>query len=403
MNLAAKRCTTYWNYKIGLFSTPTTAGASRIEREYLTGTQEEWQHKCPNCGEFHKLDERHFFVHGTEIKYRCPDCGFDFSEKEMKKTPQKYVAKKPENSEKGIRSFWVNAFSSPWISWRDIWSEWEESRGDPEQEKVVVNTRFAESYEDKVGEYENADIFLSRLKDYEAEVPAEVKFLTAAVDVQANRLEYEVCGWGENYKKWGIQRGVLLGVPTDFRTWRQLDAVIKREYFLPNGGGIKILRTFIDSGYATQIVYEYCRANAQNGVFAIKGTGAAGKPIIAKISTLSEQRVTVVSIGVNDGKQQVFNSIGEEDYWVYPREDRFLTRNYDEIYFKQLIAEKRVVKFVGGTSRITFEPIRKHERNESLDLAVYNLACAKTLSEEIKKPVSTAKKNKKRSFVAEIF
>ena len=55
VDLAAKRTTTFWNAVIGMFSTPTNEGASRIEVEYLSGTQEEWQHKCPNCGEFHLL------------------------------------------------------------------------------------------------------------------------------------------------------------------------------------------------------------------------------------------------------------------------------------------------------------------------------------------------------------
>ena len=50
ISLAAKRTSTFWNKKIGLFSTPTTEGASRIDVEYLAGTQEEWRHRCPNCG-----------------------------------------------------------------------------------------------------------------------------------------------------------------------------------------------------------------------------------------------------------------------------------------------------------------------------------------------------------------
>ena len=53
--LAEKRMTTFWNYLEGLFSTPTIKGDSRIEVEYLNGTQEEWQHMCPNCKEYHLL------------------------------------------------------------------------------------------------------------------------------------------------------------------------------------------------------------------------------------------------------------------------------------------------------------------------------------------------------------
>ena len=66
VDLAAKRMTTYWNYKMGLFSTPTAEGASRIDIEYLAGTQEEWQHRCPNCGEYHALDYRQMQVDFAE-------------------------------------------------------------------------------------------------------------------------------------------------------------------------------------------------------------------------------------------------------------------------------------------------------------------------------------------------
>lgn len=58
VGLAAKRMTTFWDRVMGLFSTPTNAGDSRIEDEYVTGTQEEWQHQCPNCDEWHLLTHR---------------------------------------------------------------------------------------------------------------------------------------------------------------------------------------------------------------------------------------------------------------------------------------------------------------------------------------------------------
>lgn len=50
--------TTFWDSVMGLFSTPTNAGDSRIEDEYITGTQEEWQHQCPKCKEWHLVTHR---------------------------------------------------------------------------------------------------------------------------------------------------------------------------------------------------------------------------------------------------------------------------------------------------------------------------------------------------------
>lgn len=68
VDLAAKRMTTFWDRTMGLFSTPTNAGESRIEVEYLDGTQEEWQHQCPNCGEYHLLTHRSMVMDTETVK-----------------------------------------------------------------------------------------------------------------------------------------------------------------------------------------------------------------------------------------------------------------------------------------------------------------------------------------------
>ena len=262
VDLASKRMTTFWNHVSGLFSTPTTEGASRIETEYLAGTQEEWQHQCPNCGEFHVL--RHTDMDCPEMEesrdkdgnktyiirevlWRCPDCGKEFTERQMKDTPQKYIVKNAIALENGIRSFFVNGFSSPWLTWTEIMKEWFVARGDPVREQVVVNTRFGETYH-LIGAYDDETQFLRRRERYDAELPQGILVLTAAVDVQGNRLEYEICGWGFDEECWGIQKGVIPGNPDHPKVWKLLDGILDRPYHFANGNALKILRTFIDTG-----------------------------------------------------------------------------------------------------------------------------------------------------------
>ena len=106
---------------MGLFSTPTNEGDSRIDVAYKTGTQEEWRHQCPNCDEFHKLSYTDMEVEAVKgpkvqgmqtyrvksVKWVCPDCGFAFTEKQMKAAPQKYVAQRPEALESGVSFFFI--------------------------------------------------------------------------------------------------------------------------------------------------------------------------------------------------------------------------------------------------------------------------------------------------------
>lgn len=389
VSIAAKRMTTFWNYVMGLCSTPTVEGASRIEAEYLNGTQEEWQHQCPNCGEFHALNWQRFIDPASKTGkldsplFVCPDCGLSFDEIAMKNAPQKYVANNPDALKNGIRSFWFNSFSSPWISWRQIWQEWTEAKGDPAREQVIVNTRFGKSYK-FTGEYKDENEFLQRREAYAGEVPDEVEVLTAAVDVQNNRLEFEICGWTDDNQRFGILRGIIWGFPADKSTWDNLNKVLDREYHFSDGSSLKVARTFVDSGFAARNVYEYCLENYERGRFPIKGKGGAGLPLLYKITKLNNVGIPLIILGVNDGKQEVFSALkkppGEACSYHFPIDDPFFKkRGYDEIYFKQLISEHRVERISGGIFQTIWEPIRKGERNESLDLAVYNLAAMKSL------------------------
>ena len=398
VDLAAKRMTTFWNRVMGLFSTPTNEGSSRIDVEYQTGTQEEWQHECPNCGEYHLIrhtemeceTEEHKDAKGrkivvvNDVNWRCPDCGSIFSEDEMRKVPQKYISKNPAALHNGIRSFFVNGFTSPWLTWNDIMREWLEAKGDPTREKVVMNTRFGESYAQQ-GAFEDYQQFIRRREKYGADLPDGVLLLTGAVDTQDNRLEYEITGWGYGEECWGICKGVILGQPDNKATWDALDVVLDKVYRFKNGTGLKVARAFIDSGgHYTSKVYEYCEKNFSKQRFAIKGTaGTPGIPLNYKIGKASGSKIPLVMLGVDDGKQQVMNRLAIEEpgakYFHFPLDEEFLgTRGYDELYFKGIISEhKKKVKRKGVIHEI-WEPTAG-VRNEPLDLRVYNLACMNSI------------------------
>lgn len=427
VDLAEKRMTTFWDRVMGLFSTPTISGVSRIEEEYQEGTQEEWQHECPNCKEYHLLTHRqmitdhetvtdkkgkkHIAVHG--VKWRCPDCGFSFTEEQMRHTKQKYIAHNASALNKGVRSFFVNCWSSPWLSWAKVMQEWLEAKGDPEREKVIVNTRFGEPYEQK-GAFDSIDQFMQRREAYGAELPDGVLILTAAVDVQDNRLEYEICGWGENEECWGIKKGIILGAPDTDEVWEYLDEQLDREYRFKNGTGLIVPRTFIDTGghYAKE-VYTYSLRRLARQRFAIKGASTPGVPIIhkyAKVTAAGSRTIPLVLIGTDSGKQYVMDRLSIDvpgpKYFHFPldRQEKesvneiLWNRGYDEIYFRGLIAEQRVARKKNGRIVWQWENIAKDKRNEPLDLRVYNLACLHSMHvdwEQLKMLINAGSNNDK--------
>ena len=256
--------------------------------------------------------------------------------------------------------------------------EWLEAKGDPTREQVVMNTRFGESYR-QAGAFENEQIFMRRREKYGAELPDGVLMLTAAVDTQDNRLEYEVCGWGADEESWGIQKGIILGVPDQPKTWESLDEILDRVYNFQDGKGLKILRTFIDSGgHYTGKVYEYCQKNFAKQRFAIKGQGGPGIPLNYKIGRATGSNIPLVILGVDDGKQQIMNRLAVQaigpQYFHFPHDEEKMVRGYDELYFKGIISEhKKKIKKNGVLHEIW--ETTTGVRNEPLDLRVYNLAC----------------------------
>ncbi len=391
--LAEKRTITFWNRKKIFVSTPTDKNTSRIEAEYEIGTQEKWCVECPKCGKYHfivlrdiqfKYDKHEknnkitYVVH--EVKWRCPSCLEEFDERTMKKQPAEWISDNPTALENGVRSFWLNSFVSPWYSWKRIIQEFLESKNDPEKFKVFVNTVLGETWEER-GEIEDESVLLERREEYPADLPEGVLILTLAADTQDDRLEYEVIGWGHGEESWGIEKGIIWGKPDDKSTWQQLDDKLNKIWNFADGTGLVIACACIDSGgHYTEEVYKYCGQRVNKRVFAIKGEGGSGIPLVYKISRNNKYKLPLILLGVDSGKTTTMQRLKIKKqgpkYCHFPVQEE---RGYDQIYFKGMISEKQVIRKVKGQIVTSWENIAKDKRNEPLDLRVYNLAALSLL------------------------
>lgn len=402
--LAEARQATFYNAKAVEVSTPTIKGTSNIEGGFFQGTQEYWCHECPHCGEYHniqfdniKFEHKVTTVRGKKnykilkAEWACPSCGCMSSEAEIRKQPAKWIANNPEAYENGVRSFWLNAFSSPWTPWSKIIRKFLEAQGDPEKLKVVFNTLFGELWEDR-GDLEDEDGMLGRREEYPAELPEEVLVLTCGVDTQDNRLEYEVVGHGHYGETYGIKKGIIMGKPDTQEVWDRLDDVIDRTYRRPDGKGLKISMTCIDSGgHYTQEVYEECRKRQNKRVFAIKGKGGDGIPFTAppskvKIVINGKEigKCWLYTLGVDAGKASIMSALKVQEpgakYCHFPKGEE---RGYDANYFNGLLSEKLVLKRERGRDRWAWEKLPGHQRNEPLDCRNYAMAAFRILDPDL--------------------
>lgn len=396
--LAERRTTTFWNRKIIYVSTPTIAGASRIEEEYEKGTQERWCVACPSCGSYEYIEfrdirfrhERHstgrkvtFTV--TEVRWCCPACKGEHLEYVMKRQPARWIADNPGNIK--VRSFKLNAFLSPWSSWDSISLEFLQSKDDPEKLKVVTNTLFGESWEER-GEVDSEDELLERRETYGAELPEGVLCLTCGVDTQDDRLEYEVVGWGHQEECWGIQKGFIIGVPDNKSTWERLDTVLTKQWSFADGKQLPITITFIDSGgHFTKEVYQFAKVNESRRIFAIKGQGGDGVPFTRLPSRNNDYKVALFSIGVDAGKERITSRLKIKEkgskYCHFPLDEaQYSDRGYDRAYFEGLLSERKITRKKSGQITYGWAKVREGIANEALDCRNYALAALNALAPE---------------------
>lgn len=372
VSLAKKRSTTFWNRKIILVSTPTEKGHSRIEAAYAESDQRKFFVCCPDCGEEQVL--RWANVRWDEGKphtaaYTCQECGTLWSD------PQRFRAirygkwKATAEGDGKTAGFHLSGLYSPWTPLEEAVRDFLASKRDPMRLKTWVNTFLGETWEDQGEQVDEHDL-MERGEDWGGELPDEVLLLTAGIDVQDDRLEIEIVGWGRGEESWSIDYQTIYGDPSTADLWMQLDQLLQQKFVHPIHGEMVLRAACIDSGgHYTQQVYNYCRVRAGRRIFAIKGIGGEGKPIVGRPSKNNIGKINLFPVGVDTAKELIYSRLKiqteGEGYCHFPK-------GRSTEYFLMLTAEKKVTKYFKGRPRREWTKIRT--RNEALDCRVYATA-----------------------------
>lgn len=373
IQLARKRSATFWNRKVIMVSTPTNKGDSRIEQAYEQSDMRQYHVPCKHCANSQVLKWSNVIWkdgNPESAGYACEHCGVVWSDSDRAYAIAHgtWVAQKEF---KGIAGFSINGLYSPWTPLADGVRDFLSVRKNPQQLRVWTNTYLGETWEDEgetVDEYSLAD----RREDFEGKVPEEVAMITCGVDVQDDRLEMSIIGWGEDDESYVLDHRIQYGDPSTPQLWNNLASILFSTWECHDGRELPIRATCVDSGgHHTQAVYNFCKKHAAHRVFAIKGIGGeiGSKPVAGRPSKNNSGKCPLFPIGVDTAKDLLFSRfrISEEG----PGYIHFSNHLPDE-YFRQLTAEKIVTRFHKGYSKRTFVKIRP--RNEGLDCMVYALA-----------------------------
>lgn len=397
--------------KMFLASTPTIAGLSRIEREWELSDQRRYHVPCPHCGGLQWLKfERLRWPKGRpeDVAYVCEHCEEPIEER------HKTAMMDPEHGacwiatadaetvaraqRSGVVGFHISGLYSPlgWLSWEDIAAQWEDAQGNDAALKTFKNTILGETWQEKGEAPDWQRLYDRREAGSLGVVPAGAVVLTAGADVQRDRIEVDVWGWGRNLQSWLVDHIVIEGDTSRPEIWTRLTDILPRTWTHASGTQMALARLAIDTGdgATTDAVYAWARLNRGEQVLAVKGQrdGIVKAPVDgpSRVDVTEHGRKIRRGLSLWTVKSGYFKSETYRFLRQSPPTDEDVEAGTDwpagfvhipkggvtAEWIKQLTSEQLVTRRDKrrGYTKLEWQQLR--ERNEALDCRVYARAAA---------------------------
>lgn len=397
--LALVRTTTYrHNRKVLLVSSPTIEGRSRIAAEYEETDQRVFMVPCTSCGTLQEISWRDSIrwrdhpktgqPDPATVHMRCSACPAEIPDWHKAKMLAGGVwMPRRLDADPAVRGYWLSGVYSPFISWGQALEDFLRAKKRPAALKVFVNTYLAETWR-QLGDAPAWKPLFDRREAYKrGTVPRGGLVLTMAVDVQGDRLELEVVAWGRGLETWSIDHVTLAGRPSDPDVWLDLQREMTRTFPHDSGVEMSIRAVGIDTGGAdTSAVYRWIRKQPIGRVFALKGTDDSSAIIVDTRAVEVQHQAKRLARGLRLWKVGTWFAKTELYGWLRLERPDDPTAplppgychfpEYPKAYFRGLTAEQfvRHEKKDGFVKWAWEKPAG--ERNEPLDLRVYNRAVA---------------------------
>ncbi len=423
LTLAIQRTATFTRRKIFIVSTPTIQGLSRIEKEFNETDQRYYFVPCPFCGGFQTLkwENIHYDQINSKVSYVCEFCKEHIDERYKTEMLRKGQWQRDVASENSLREegkkknqsqptgasrregktigFHLSSLYSPigWMSWETCYRNYESAKKDDQLLKAWTNTTLGLPWEEK-GDVPDWGLLFDRRESYKiGRVPRGGYVLTAGVDVQNDRIELEIVAWGKDHENWSVDYRVIYGNPTTQAPWNKLSEILNEEFESEDGVYRKINMMAVDSGFATQHVYDWVRKQPIHNVMAVKGVdnslvslNAPTKVDVNKRGKKIANGVRLWKVGVSLLKSEFYGWLNKPEAWrenLLRKEEsnsqnqithhppggqlscagspcRFHFPEYNTEYFKQIAAEQLVTKIIIGYSKGEWKKIRDRNNDE---------------------------------------
>ncbi len=404
MKIIEERTHTYANRKkIVIASTPLLKRTSIVYKAFLEGDQRYCHIECPYCFKMQKLEFKNLkwkFANAEQTKVdmlsvymECihNKCKIKNNDKTSFLTLEKikWIPENTEHAQLNHRSYQFSQLYSPigMTSWEGLAQKFVDCKNDADNLQTFYNTNLGLPYDDVI-DNQRPELLHVLQERYKAgtlpEVPrdSDMKPLVATmgVDVQGNRLECELVGWGKNELSWSLGYYVIAGDTSAYGSgaWENFSTFL-REGNLPMGPSLVL----IDAGFNTPAVNQFC--NGTKRVRPCKGGSALRSDrfrhtLLTGFAGYHGNALEHYIVDGNIYKTNLYNNLllrKREKTKEVPRGYCMFPEDYTKEYFKMLQAEEQVAEYNSRTGkfyRFIFKS-RHGTRSEALDCRVYAM-CA---------------------------
>lgn len=387
--------------KILYISTPGNKLTSNINPLFEMGDKRYYFVPCLKCGTMQILTFKQLKYDLNElgnliqesVYYKCIHC-----ENKMKNYDKVDMlgagewrptakSKKPR-----FRSYHLSSLYSPvgFMSWESVSQEFIEAERSRKQGSLLdlksfVTLTLGEPWEERnLGDSPNPDLIsVSNAKQYfKGEIPnREILFLTCGADVQGDRVEFEIVGWGKGMKSWSIDYLKVKGTKEDIKDpysklWNDFESIItKNFYYTGMTKALNLQMVFIDSRFEGSAVQEFC--GRLKNVYPIMGVSGWRKWKNVYQAYKLTNGLTRYDLCVDELKDTVYNQLKRgirDDNEKLPPGYCSFPINYDKFFYRMLTAEEKIIDTNKDGRAVIRWSIPKDRRNEALDCRVYALA-----------------------------
>jgi phage terminase large subunit GpA-like protein len=394
IKLATARTITFESTKkLVWVSTPTLEETSVIAEMFERSDKRYFFVKCPTCEtEQHLKWEQVVYTKGKEeeAEYACENCGSLWSEMLKRRLVRegRWVATNPGAE---LVGFHISALYSPWSSLSKMAKKRETARISPADEQTFWNTELGLPWSGAMSARASASSLVDRAESIQrGRLAPKCALLTAGVDIQRDRIEIMVWGWGPDEESWIVDHHIEYGDPAGVSIWAKVEEWLLRRYPHPLGVALAVEAIAVDSGDGvhTEAVYNWTGKMQQLGRewLAIKGVQMGPLWARSKQKFSNRPNFKFYIIGTNDGKNNLYSRIGVEipgpSYIHVP--EWFAELN-DGRTIQQMTAEWGETEWDdNGFPHVVWKK-KQGDRNEALDMSVYAYAVMKHLDLDLRR------------------